>query len=80
MERNKNVDLPYENLDSNKQTLIEWYRKNPLSVYIEIALMAMADVGIITEEEYKKYKAEAEAEKKADILREYLGKGENKLS
>lgn len=47
-------------------------------MYIEIALMAMADVGIITEEEYKKYKAEAE--KKADILREYLGKGENKLS
>lgn len=60
MERNEIVDLPYENLDSNKQTLIEWYRKNPLSVYIEIALMAMADVGIITEEEYKKYKAEAE--------------------
>ena len=78
MERNETVDLPYENLDSNKQTLIEWYRKNPLSVYIEIALMAMADVGIITEEEYKKYKAEAE--KKADILREYSGKGENKLS
>ena len=78
MERNETVDLPYENLDSNNQTLIEWYRKNPLSVYIEIALMAMVDVGIITEEEYKKYKAEAE--KKADILREYLGKGENKLS
>lgn len=78
MERNETVDLPYENLDSNKKTLIEWYRKNPLSVYIEIALMAMADVGIITEEEYKKYKAEAE--KKADILREYLGKRENKLS
>ncbi len=78
MERNETVDLPYENLDSNKQTLIEWYRKNPLSVYIEIALMAMAGVGIITEEEYKKYKAEAE--EKADILREYLGKGENKLS
>lgn len=78
METNETVDLPYENLDINKQTLIEWYRKNPLSVYIEIALMAMADVGIITEEEYKKYKAEAE--KKADILREYLGKGENKLS
>ena len=78
MERNETVDLPYENLESNKQTLIEWYRKNPLSVYIEIALMAMAGVGIITEEEYKKYKAEVE--KKADILREYWGKGENKLS
>ena len=36
MERNETVDLLYENLDSNKQTLIEWYRKNPLSVYTPV--------------------------------------------
>ena len=65
-------NLLYEGLDNEKKTLIKWYRENPLSVYIEIALMAMADTGIMTEEEYEKYKRKAD--ESADILREYLKK------
>ncbi len=73
MEKAKIRNLLYDKLKNDEKTLIEWYRENPLSVYIEIALMAMVDIGIITEEEYQKYKAEAED--KADILREYLRNG-----
>lgn len=76
MKKNEKGNLLHGKLKSDEKILIQWYRENPLFVYIEIALMAMADIGIITEEEYNKYKAEAED--KADILREYLGKGENK--
>lgn len=60
----------YESLKNNEIELLEWYHDNPLSLYIEISLMVMADIGIITEEQRKMYKAQAE--KSAGILREYL--------
>ena len=31
----------YKELKSDEKILIEWYRENPLSVYIEIALIKM---------------------------------------
>ncbi len=58
----------YKELKSDEKILIEWYRENPLSVYIEIALIKMFSLGIITEDEYKKY--QSEVAKKADILKE----------
>lgn len=80
MEKNKTENLLLydefksdDELKNDEKTLIEWYRNNPLSVYIEIALMAMADIGIMSENDYHKYKAQAEAN--ADVLREYLRKG-----
>lgn len=73
MGKNETVNLLSDELKSDEKILLEWYQKNPLSVYIEISLMAMVDVGIITEDEYKKYKSETE--EKADILREYLQNG-----
>ena len=48
--------------------LLQWYRKNPLSVYIEIALLKLFSLGIITEDEYRNY--QSEVAKKADMLKE----------
>lgn len=62
----------YEGLKRDEIELLEWYRENPLSVYIEIALMIMADTGIISEEQHKTYKVQAE--ENAGKLREYLRK------
>lgn len=70
MKKNKTRKLLYEGLKNNEIELLEWYHDNPLSLYIEISLMVMADIGIITEEQRKMYKAQAE--KSAGILREYL--------
>ncbi len=70
MKKNKTRKLLYESLKNNEIELLEWYHDNPLSLYIEISLMVMADIGIITEEQRKMYKAQAE--KSAGILREYL--------
>ena len=53
MEKNKRQKLLYEGLKHDEMELLEWYRENPLSVYIEISLRVMADIGIITEEQYK---------------------------
>lgn len=77
MEKNENEDLLLENLESNEQTLalLQFYKKNPLFAYIQIALMAMTDIGIISEEQYEKYMTEAE--QNVDVLREYLRKGGN---
>lgn len=75
MEKNKKQKLLYEGLKHDEMELLEWYRENPLSVYIEISLRVMADIGIITEEQYRAYKAQAEEH--ADILREYLQKKED---
>lgn len=75
MEKNKRQKLLYEGLKHDEMELLEWYRENPLSVYIEISLRVMADIGIITEEQYKTY--QAQAEERAGILREYLQKKED---
>lgn len=75
MEKNKTRKLLYEGLKRDEIELLEWYHENPLSVYIEIALMIMADIGIISEEQRSEYKAQAEAN--AGKLREYLRKKKN---
>ena len=38
--------------------MIKWYRENPISVYIEIALIKLVGWKIITENEHKKYQSE----------------------
>lgn len=49
-EKSEKINWLNENLKSKEIELLEWYHSNPLPLYIEIALMAMADIGIITEE------------------------------
>lgn len=63
--RTKKVRLKCRNKD--EKLLIEWYRDNPLSVYIGLSLIAMLRLGIITKDEYNKYLLEVY--KKADILK-----------
>jgi len=67
MKENETENL-YEELSSDEKILMEWYRENPLSVYIEIALVKMLSLEIITEDEYRKY--QSEVAKKADVLKE----------
>ncbi len=66
MEKKRTENLCME-LNSDERILIEWYRENPLSVYIEIALIKMLSLEIITEDEYRKY--QSEVAKKADVLK-----------
>ena len=68
MEKNETEWLLYEELKGDEKTLLQWYRKNPLSVYIEIALLKLFSLGIITVDEYRNY--QSEIVKKADILKE----------
>ena len=68
MEKNKTERLSYEELKDDEKTLLQWYRENPLSVYIEIALLKLFSLGIITEDEYRNY--QSEVVKKADMLKE----------
>jgi hypothetical protein len=75
MEIKKTPNLLFDGLKHDEIELLEWYHHNPLSVYIEISLMVMLNVGIITKEQYKTYKAQAE--ENADLLRGYLRRGEN---
>ncbi len=67
MEKNKTERLSYEELKDDEKTLLQWYRENPLSVYIKIALLKLFSLGIITEDEYRKY--QSEVVKKADLLK-----------
>ena len=68
MEKNETECLLYEELKDDEKTLLQWYRENPLSVYIEIALLKLFSLGIITEDEYRNY--QSEVVKKADMLKE----------
>jgi hypothetical protein len=68
MEKNETECLLYEELKGDEKTLLQWYRENPLSVYIEIALLKLFSLGIITEDEYRNY--QSEVVKKADMLKE----------
>lgn len=68
MEKNETECLLYEELKGDEKTLLQWYRENPLSVYIEIALLKLFSLGIITEYEYRNY--QSEVVKKADMLKE----------
>ena len=67
MEKNETERLSYEELKDGEKTLLQWYRENPLSVYIEIALLKLFSLGIITDDEYRKY--QSEVVKKADLLK-----------
>ena len=75
MEKSKTRKLLYEGLNHDEIELLEWYHVNPLSVYIEIALIIMADIEIITEEQRREYKARVE--ENAGKLRELLLKKED---
>ena len=75
MEKSKTRKLLYEGLNHDEIELLEWYHENPLSVYIEIALIIMADIEIITEEQRREYKARVE--ENAGKLRELLLKKED---
>lgn len=68
MRTNKEENMLHECQDNEEKLLIEWYRNNPLSVYVGITLIKMLSLGIITEDEYKKYLSEVY--KKADMLKE----------
>lgn len=72
MEGTETRDLLYENLESDEKILIQWYRENPISVYIEIALLKLLDWEVITEEKYRKL--QEETAKNADILKKRCGK------
>lgn len=60
MEKGQTRKLSYDELESDEKLLLKWYRENPLSVYIEIALIALEELEVITKNEYRKYKAETE--------------------
>ena len=75
MEKSKTRKLLYEGLNHDEIELLEWYHENPLSVYIEIALIIMADIEIITEEQRREYKARVA--ENAGKLRELLLKKED---
>lgn len=75
MEKGQTRKLSYDELESDEKLLLKWYRENPLSVYIEIALIALEELEVITKNEYRKYKAETE---KKQIYWKHIGccKGE----
>lgn len=69
MEKGQTRKLSYDELESDEKLLLKWYRENPLSVYIEIALIALEELEVITKNKYRKCKLETE--KKADLLKTY---------
>lgn len=71
MVKSQTGDLFYEELKSDEKILIQWYRENPVSVYIEIALIKLLGWEIITEKEYRKY--QWEVVKKAAMLKKIVG-------
>lgn len=77
MEKGQTRKLSYDELESDEKLLLKWYRENPLSVYIEIALIALEELEVITKNKYRKCKLETE--KKADLLKTYwlLQRGKN---
>ena len=48
MEKGQTRKLSYDELESDEKLLLKWYRENPLSVYIEIALIALEELEVIT--------------------------------
>lgn len=60
MEEDQTRKLSYDELESDEKLLLKWYHENPLSVYIEIALIALEEFEVIIKNEYRKYKAETE--------------------
>lgn len=71
MVKSQTGDLFNEELKSDEKILIQWYRENPVSVYIEIALIKLLGWEIITEKEYRKY--QSEVVKKAARLKKIVG-------
>lgn len=69
MEKGQTRKLSYDELESDEKLLLKWYRENPLSVNIEIALIALEELEVITKNEHRKYKAETG--KKANLLKTY---------
>lgn len=67
MEKKNTKKILLKCRNNDEKLLLEWYRDNPLSVYIGISLIKLLSLGIITEDEYNKYLSEVY--KKADILK-----------
>lgn len=67
MKNSGTENLIYEELKNDEKILIQWYRENPASVYIEIALIKLLGWKIITEYEYRKY--QSKVVKKAATLK-----------
>ena len=57
MERNETKTLYYEDLSDDEQVLLQWYRGNPHSVYIESALLKLLDCENRTKEECQKFQS-----------------------
>ena len=47
MEEDQTRKLSYDELESDEKLLLKWYHENPLSVYIEIALIALEEFEVI---------------------------------
>lgn len=71
MEKSQSGDIFYEELKSDEKILLQWFRENPASVYIEISLIKLEEWGIITKNEYKRY--QSEVVKGVAILKEMAG-------
>lgn len=67
MKNSGTENLIYEELKNDEKILIQWYRENPVSVYIEIVLIKLLGWKIITEYEYRKY--QSKVVKKAATLK-----------
>lgn len=71
MEKTQTRELFYEELKSDEKILLQWFRENPASVYVEISLIKLEGWGIITENEKKRY--QSEVAEKAAVLKEIAG-------
>mgnify|MGYP007046661174 FL=1 len=71
----KKFSLIVENMDEGREVIRLWAKENPATLNIEIALIQMADAGIISEEEREKY--HLETVKNEYLLKERYKTGNN---
>lgn len=64
----KKFALIVENIEKDEEMIRLWTKENPATLNIEIALIQMADAGIISEEERVKY--HLQTVKNANVLKE----------
>ena len=69
MKKSEARKILYDELKNDEKILIQWSKENPLSTYMEIALITLAELQIITIEEYRNYKAKIE--EKTGLLKSY---------
>lgn len=71
----KKFSLIVENMDEGREVIRLWAKENPATLNIEIALIQMADAGIISKEEREKY--HLETVKNEYLLKERYKTGNN---